>query len=148
MPLLSLHLSESSRRYGSAKNYSGIHSEPSLCLQSWGTVIGGAMLQNTLATRLPSDVSSNFGGAELIYGLIPQIPQLPQEIQTQVRAAFADGLMKMWQVMVGISGIGFLSCLLMREVEMRTALDETFGLQEDTKKEHDTIPTTMGSVMS
>lgn len=106
------------------------------------------MLQNTLATRLPSDVSSNFGGAELIYGLIPLVPRLPKQIQTQVRAAFADGLMKIWQVMVGISGIGLLSCLLMREVKMQTALDETFGLQEDTEKEHDTIATTMGSVMS
>lgn len=107
-------------------------------LQSWGTVIGGAILQNTLANRLPSQVLSNGDGAELIYSLIPEISDLPTELQAQVRSAFAEGLKTIWQTMLGVSGIGLLSCLLMREIKMQKALDETFGLQEEKREQRGT----------
>ncbi|KAF8978969.1 iron permease [Cyathus striatus] len=59
--------------------------------QSWGIVIGGAILQNILSSRLPPEVTSEFSGHELIYALIPQIGSLPLDVQGRVRQVFAEG---------------------------------------------------------
>lgn len=48
----------------------------------------------------------------------------------QVRAAFAESTQLIWRVMIGVSAAGLLTCMLMREVPLRTDMDETWGLQE------------------
>ncbi|KAF9485419.1 iron permease [Pholiota conissans] len=101
--------------------------------QNWGTVIGGAILQNKLASRLPAEVLAAHPGAQIIYSLIPQIGKLPSEIRLAVQQTYADGLRTIWYAMLGISALGLLSCLIMQEVEMREALDETWGLQEPSE---------------
>ncbi|KAF8954828.1 iron permease [Flammula alnicola] len=105
--------------------------------QNWGTVIGGSILQNTLSSRLPPQILSKFSGPELIYALIPQIETLPPDSQREVQKVFADGLRTIWQAMIGIAGLGLLSCVVMREVKMQKALDDTWGLQDPESSEKD-----------
>ncbi|KAL0945934.1 hypothetical protein HGRIS_012214 [Hohenbuehelia grisea] len=99
--------------------------------QTWGTVIGGAILQTYLSTRLPNslhDVAAT--NPELIYALIPTIHRLPEPVRSDLQRVFSEGLAIVWRVMIGLSGAGFLTCLLMREIPMRTALDEAWGLKD------------------
>lgn len=103
--------------------------------QSWGTVIGGTILQNTLQRHLPSSfVASLPSGTQLAYVIIPRVPQLAEPLQAEVRAAFAKSTATIWHVMIAVSGIGLLTCLLMGEVPMRKSMDEKWGLEGNEKK--------------
>ena len=66
----------------------------------------------------------------LAYAIIPQISQLPEPLHDQVRNAFAESLKIIWQVMIGISGLGLLTVVLMKEVEMRMDVDSQWALEE------------------
>ncbi|KAI0759674.1 iron permease [Trametes elegans] len=103
--------------------------------QSWGIVIGGTILQSTLAHALPASFTAALpAGVQVAYAAIPAIPALPPPLRSAVRAAFARALQLVWRVMAGLSGAGLLSCLLMGEVEMRKdSLDEKWGLQESVR---------------
>ncbi|KAL0947702.1 hypothetical protein HGRIS_013788 [Hohenbuehelia grisea] len=100
--------------------------------QSWGAVIGGAILQNHLSTRLPPGLQDAAGtNPELIYALIPEIRRLSGRLQFDTRQLFAEGLVTVWRVMIGLSVVGLLTCTIMQEVPMRTALDEAWGLKDE-----------------
>lgn len=102
--------------------------------QSWGIVIGGTILQNTLKTRIPASVVASLPkGSDIAYSIIPTINSLPEPLRIQVRTAFADGTRRIWQVMAGISGAGLISCFLMSEEVMRKDMDGTWGLKEREK---------------
>lgn len=63
--------------------------------------------------------------------MIPSIKGIQDPVlKLQVRTAFANAVQLVWRVMIGVSGAGLLSCLLMREEELRTDMDEKWGLQE------------------
>ncbi|GJE98642.1 iron permease [Phanerochaete sordida] len=99
--------------------------------QSIGIVIGGTILQNTLLKKLPQAFLATLpAGAQVAYAAVPRVAGLPEPLRGLVRAAFADATRVVWQVMIGVSGAGLLSCVLMREVPLRTDMDETWGLQE------------------
>ena len=66
----------------------------------------------------------------LAYAIIPQISQLPEPLHDPVRNAFAESLRIIWQTMIGVSGAGLLSVLLMDEVEMRTDVDSQWALED------------------
>ena len=72
-------------------------------------------------------------GVELSYGAIPEISTLAEPLRSQVRDAFAGSLVVLWQVLLGISALGLLSTLLMKEVPMQTVSDERYGLDEKVK---------------
>ena len=102
--------------------------------QSWGIVVGGAILQNVLSARLPRAYLDTLPrGQEFAYSIIPQIRRLQQPLRDHVRVAFADGTRLIWWVMLGMSVAGLLTCLLMREEEIKTSMDETWALQEKVK---------------
>lgn len=106
--------------------------------QTWGITIGSTILQNALKRRLPAAFAAQFpAGAEIAYAAIPLVGALPEPLRTQVRAAFADSLRVVWQAMIGISGAGLLSVLLMREVPMHEVTDETYGLHDDRRPASD-----------
>lgn len=103
--------------------------------QSWGTVIGGTILQNTLQRHLPSDfVASLPSGTQLAYVIIPRVAQLAEPLQTEVRAAFAKSTATIWHVMIAVSGVGLFTCLLMGEVPMRKSMDEKWGLEPGSEE--------------
>ena len=64
----------------------------------------------------------------MAYAIIPEISQLEEPLLSEVRNAFAESLKIIWQVMIGVAGLGLLSVLLMREIPMHTEKDETYGL--------------------
>ncbi|KAI0353765.1 iron permease [Trametes cingulata] len=101
---------------------------------SWGIVIGGTILQGKLLHTLPPDFRATLPqGVQIAYAAIPSIPTLDEPLRSEVRAAFAQAMRLIWRIMIGISGAGLLTCLLMSEVELRKdSLDEKWGLQDDS----------------
>ena len=113
--------------------------------QSWGIVVGGAILQNTLRRRLPAEFAAGLPqGVQIAYAVIPAIAGLPPPLQAAVRAAFAQSTQLIWRIMLGVSGAGFLSCFLMREVPLRTDMDETWGLQEKERGKEGAVEAGVG----
>ncbi|KAJ7254826.1 major facilitator superfamily domain-containing protein [Mycena rebaudengoi] len=102
--------------------------------QTWGITISSTILQNMLKKNLPADFIAQFpSGFEIAYAAIPYINRLPEPLRAEVRAAFADSMAVIWQVMIGMAGLGLLLSLLMAEVPMTSAVDENFGLVEEKK---------------
>jgi len=92
----------------------------------WGVTIGSTVLQNELVKRLPSDFTSTIpnGSAGLAYALIPELPHLEPQLLAQVEDAFAGGMMVIWQVLLGIAGLGLLCSLPMKGLPLTNRLDE------------------------
>ncbi|TFK91566.1 iron permease [Polyporus arcularius HHB13444] len=110
--------------------------------QSFGIAIGGTILQNVLLHDLPpSFVQTLPQGVEIAYAIIPSIPTLDPVFKDQVRHAFARATQLIWRVLLGVSAVGLLSCLLMKEVELRTDMDEKWGLQEREKNKEPSLET-------
>nr|GAT46162.1 predicted protein [Mycena chlorophos] len=105
--------------------------------QTWGITIASTVLQNELERNLPSAFVAQFpAGYEIAYISIPVIRAMdPSDpLKGQVQAAFALSMRTVWQVMVGIAGIGLLACFLMKDVPMVNELDETYALKEAKDK--------------
>ncbi|KAI0826512.1 iron permease [Trametes gibbosa] len=102
--------------------------------QSWGIVVGGAILQNVLTEKLPTSLTDTLPkNQEYAYQIVPTIPAMPEPQRTQVRKAFADGTRLIWFVMIGLSVGGLLTCLMMREEEMKTDMDDTWAIADKGK---------------
>ncbi|KAJ6567339.1 major facilitator superfamily domain-containing protein [Mycena vulgaris] len=99
--------------------------------QTWGITISSTILQNMLEKKLPAEFVAQFPpGFEIAYAAIPAIRQLAEPLRTQVQAAFSESMAVIWQVMIGIAGLGLLASFLMKEVPMTTTVDESYALQE------------------
>ncbi len=97
--------------------------------------IGTAILQTQLSKRLPPEFIAQFpGGVAIAYSAIPVISTLPEPAQSQVPEAFAQSIIVIWQVMIGISGIELLSCFFMKALPLHTQVDERWGLEESNKE--------------
>ncbi|KAJ7265870.1 Mfs1.1 [Mycena haematopus] len=82
--------------------------------QTWGITISSTILQNMLEKKLPAEFVAQFPpGFEIAYAAIPAIKQLEEPLRKQVQAAFAESMAVIWQVMIGIAGLGFLFSFLM-----------------------------------
>jgi hypothetical protein len=104
-------------------------------VKAWGITIGATVLQNQLRRHLPHEFLASLpSGIDLSYAAIPQISSLADGLKEAVRKAFADSLRILWFVLLGISVLGFISSLLMKEVEMQTVTDENWGLKEDKRR--------------
>ena len=92
--------------------------------------ISTAILQTQLKIRLPPDFTSQFpDGVSIAYAAIPAIRTLDEPLKDQVRNAFGESLQVVWQTMIGISGLGLLSAMLMKGLPLHTEVDEKWALE-------------------
>ncbi|RDB27052.1 Efflux pump FUS6 [Hypsizygus marmoreus] len=97
----------------------------------WSVTIGGAILQNTIQTKLPSEFTAQFpGGAAVFYEVIAEIDAVDEPLRSEVRAAFGDALKLTWLVLTGVSGLGLISSLVMRGLPLHTTTDKDWGVKE------------------
>ncbi|KAI0648808.1 iron permease [Trametes meyenii] len=111
--------------------------------QGWGVVIGGAILQNVLLQQLPQSFTARLPqGVEVAFAAIQSISSLPDALQAEVRAVFAHATRLIWFVMIGVSGAGFLSCFLLRDVQMRPGarLDPDDAAEWEPKLGDNSVP--------
>ncbi|TFY56617.1 hypothetical protein EVG20_g8862 [Dentipellis fragilis] len=97
----------------------------------WGITIGGTILQNGLQKNLPAEFTGQFTeSTQIAYAVIPQISNLPQPLKDEVRRAFADSVRVIWQLLTGISGMGFLVSLAMKGLPLHTSTDQEWSMQD------------------
>jgi hypothetical protein len=94
-----------------------------------GISIGGTILQNQLEKHLPRDFLSQFSRGGEAISIVPLLHDLPQPELNEVRMAFADSLGTLWNIMAGVSGLGFIASLLMRHQELNPKVDEDWGMK-------------------
>jgi hypothetical protein len=70
----------------------------------------------------------------LVYAIIPELSSLSEPLKGEVRVAFAASLKVLWEVMVAVAGIGFLSALVMKELPLQEVTDEDWGLRENASE--------------
>ena len=119
-------------------------------IRSFGTIWGitlSAVAFNNQCTHLSSSISDSTVGnlvssgqayehatANYVNSLIGR-PLL----RHQVISVYSESLKLVWQVAIGISGLGFLLVFLEKEVKLRTELETEFGMEEKkTLTENDT----------
>ncbi|KAF8529294.1 MFS general substrate transporter [Hysterangium stoloniferum] len=94
----------------------------------WGVTIGGAILQNELKRRLPQEfLSQSPQGVAIVFSVIPQISNLPEPLNDQVRQAFVDSLRQIWISLAGISGLGLFASLFMRGLPLHKQTDKNWA---------------------
>ncbi|KZP17646.1 iron permease, partial [Athelia psychrophila] len=99
--------------------------------QVWGVAVGATVLQNQLVKRLPEEfMAASPQGVEIAYASVAVLDSLPQPLQGEVRVAFANSLRVIWQVMTGMAGVGLGVSLTMKHVELRSATDQEWDLDE------------------
>ncbi|KAI0791733.1 MFS general substrate transporter [Abortiporus biennis] len=97
----------------------------------WTIVIGSAVLDNEFSKKLSPEVLSLFpGGANGVFFSIPVFKNLPEPARTEVRVALGDGISVLWEVLMGIAGVGVLASLMMKGLPLHTQVDENWGLEE------------------
>jgi len=96
-----------------------------------GITIGGTILQNELNKQLPPAFAEQFHGSSAIaYSIIPLIPSLPEPLKTEVRVAFGNSVRVIWQVLIGIAGLGLLFSLGMEQLALHSKTDDKWGLED------------------
>ncbi|KIP04457.1 hypothetical protein PHLGIDRAFT_129482 [Phlebiopsis gigantea 11061_1 CR5-6] len=109
----------------------------------WGVTIGTAVLQTQLTTRLPADFIATLPGGDgvaLAYSLVPVIPTLEPPLRGQVQAAYADSIAVIWQVLIGVAGIGLLASLFMKGLPLHTETDKNWGMKDEGEAEKEDGP--------
>ncbi|KAI0751820.1 MFS general substrate transporter [Daedaleopsis nitida] len=97
--------------------------------QSWGIAVSGVILQNQLKSKLPDTFASLFPeGVEIAVAAVPIIRTLDDSLKLEVEVAFAESLAVVWKIMLGLSGLGFLTVFLLKELPMSSHTDEKYGL--------------------
>lgn len=67
-------------------------------------------------------------GAEISYAIIPQIPNLPEPLRSQVRAAFASSIQNIWYTGIGLSALGLLLTLPAKALVLAVVTDENWAI--------------------
>jgi MFS family permease len=98
--------------------------------QIWGITVGGVILQNTLPRHLPEAILSVLPSNLDVLTLIPLLHDLSPADLEITRAAFADSLDTVWQIMAGISGVGLIASFFMRHYALHTSTDKEWGVKE------------------
>ncbi|GAA5882584.1 hypothetical protein JCM3774_002731 [Rhodotorula dairenensis] len=102
--------------------------------QVFGISIGTTVLGNQLSKHLPADFAASLGKGEGAIAAIPYIKDLDEPLRTAVRAAFADSLKVVWQTCIGLSGLGLVLSLFIKNMPLATSTDEeNWGLREKVR---------------
>ncbi|KAF7360775.1 Efflux pump FUS6 [Mycena venus] len=103
--------------------------------QTWGITISAAILQNIVRHKFPARFLKQLPpGSDFAFAAISRIASLPDPLQQEVRSAFGHGISAIYRVMIGVAALGFLCVLFMKEVPMRSKVDQKFTLKDSGEK--------------
>ncbi|GAA5934770.1 hypothetical protein JCM3775_002051 [Rhodotorula graminis] len=105
--------------------------------QVLGITIGSTVFSNQLGSKLPEAFVSQLGGevsGDAAYALVAQIAQLAEPIRSEVREAYAETLVVLWQILIGLGGLGFCISLGLKNLALTTEVEASWGVQEKKKE--------------
>ncbi|KAI5478027.1 MFS multidrug transporter [Pseudohyphozyma bogoriensis] len=103
--------------------------------QAVSVAIGATVLDSQLAKTLPKTYLTSLGSSAAAYASVLDIKKLAEPLQQEVKVAFVSSLKTVWQVMIGISCLGLVVALGMKQMQLATTVDENWGLKEEQKTE-------------
>lgn len=65
--------------------------------------------------------------------IVPTLKNLPPDVLAASLESIAHSFRVMWQVMIGITGMGFLSSLLMKHFPLHAKVDDDWAMKEVNK---------------
>ncbi|KAJ7021879.1 major facilitator superfamily domain-containing protein [Mycena alexandri] len=99
--------------------------------QTWGITISASILQNIVKRQFPARFIKQLpAGSQFAFAAVSRIAALPEPMQHEVKVAFGHGIDAIYQVMIVFAGLGFLCVFFMKEVPMRSNVDQTFALKD------------------
>ena len=54
-----------------------------------------------------------------MYAIIPEVASLSEPLKDQIRAAFAESMKVLWEIMTAVAGIGLSTALMMKELPLQ-----------------------------
>ena len=105
----------------------------------WGITISAALFNNRCAQlsgrvkdpAIRALLSGGHGYEHATRSFLTSVAaRNEQSLKSQVISVYQDSLKLIWQVAIGIAGVGFLLVFLQREVTMRTDIDTEFGMAQ------------------
>ena len=110
-------------------------------IQIWGVTAGGAIIQNELKNKLPASFLTQFPqGVDIAFETIPIISSLEETLKDDVRNTFGIALKLVWQVLLGISIVGMVCNIGIKQMELHTNIDEDWG-RKDLPDDHNRMYT-------
>ncbi|KAJ7346393.1 hypothetical protein DFH08DRAFT_871108, partial [Mycena albidolilacea] len=104
-------------------------------IPTWGITICAAILQNTVKHRFLARFLKELpAGSDFALSVLSRIAALLEPMQHEVKVAFGQDISTIYRVMIGVSGLGLLCVLFMKEVPMCGNLNAKFGLKEKGEK--------------
>ena len=80
---------------------------------------------------MPSSFITQFPqGVEIAFETIPVIPRLSQPLKDAVQNTFGIALKVVWQVVLGISIVGMLCSIGMKQLDLHTNIDRDWGRED------------------
>ncbi|KAJ7625659.1 MFS general substrate transporter [Roridomyces roridus] len=112
--------------------------------QAWGVSIGGAILQNTLQSQLPDQVTGTLpsSGTAIAYAIIPLLSSLPQGLKAQVESIFVQSFRQVWTTLVVLAGVGLCTFVLIKDIPLRTTTDKKWDVDEKRLKQSESTTVT------
>jgi hypothetical protein len=100
-------------------------------IQIWGVTIGGAIIQNELKNKLPASFLALFPqGVQMAFATIPVIPLLDQPLKDEVRNTFGIALKLVWHILLGVSIVGLLCNIGIKQLKLHTEVDKDWGVED------------------
>ena len=107
--------------------YVGIATSAMTFFRSFGMIfgvgaIGGSVFENSWNTYIEGDLSQlpadlQVDGTQAL-SIIPILPTLSVPLQDLLRACFADSVRVIWYVMIGLTGLGFVITIFMKDLPL------------------------------
>ncbi|KAF8553804.1 MFS general substrate transporter [Imleria badia] len=98
----------------------------------WGITVGGTVVQNELAKKLPASfIQSVPQGTAIMYALVPKLSTYPTQTRLEIQVAYAASLAVLWQVLAGVSGMGLVASLFMKGLPLHDVLDEKWTIKNE-----------------
>ena len=90
-------------------------------------------MQNELKKNLAALFVALFPqGVEVAFATIPIIPTLDSALRDEVKSTFGEALKVVWQMVLGISIVGFFFSFGMRKLQLHTYIDMDWGRSDVT----------------
>ncbi|KAM0749940.1 iron permease [Meredithblackwellia eburnea MCA 4105] len=108
--------------------------------QTFGLVIGDAVLQNRLHKLLPPSaafLAANMS-ADSPVSSIPFISTLEEPLRSEVREAFSMSCRTVWIVLLPLAAVGVVTCLGLKAYELHEETDEEYAMVQQTPPQNQT----------
>ncbi|RDL35875.1 uncharacterized protein BP5553_06487 [Venustampulla echinocandica] len=104
----------------------------------WGVTIPGAIFNNQfdhLSYRVSDPATRNLltSGHAYEHATSTFVNSLPDTIKGEIISVYSDTLKLVWQVAIGVAGVGVLLVFMEKEIKLRTGLNTEFGMKREVK---------------